>query len=138
MEIPTTIGYQSTYFPTASSGSTTISGATTSSGGSFLSSSTGQSLISSGISSLFNIGGTLLASSEQKKLLKQQAEAQAKLLQGQKELALINLENTKIQSSGLSGVGGAGASGNTLLYVGLGVGAVVILGVVIFSVTRKN
>ena len=72
---------------------------------------------------------------------RQDMKAQANMIarQGQDALSveqertkqvLLQLEGAKLQ--------GAGAGGNTALYIGLGIAGVVVLGVVIFAVTRRS
>lgn len=100
----------------------------------YFSTTAGQNTISQGIGSVLNLGTGLIATNQQKQLLNQQAQIEADKAKNQLALAQLQLENTRIMASGAS----AGASGNTMLYVGLGVGAVVILGVVIFAVTRSK
>jgi hypothetical protein len=53
------------------------------------------------------------------------------------EVAKLMLEAKKIELEQAK-LGGGAKTGSTALYIGLGVGAVVILGVVIFAVTRKK
>jgi hypothetical protein len=135
--VPSSIGYTPSYSFTSST-PTTSTPTTSSSSGGFFSSGIGQQLATSGISSFFNIGSTLLQSKQQQDLIKQQANAQAQGLD--KQLA-IEQERTRQAQLGLQNASSGalvGAGGNTMLYVGLGIGAVVILGVVIFAVTRKK
>lgn len=100
----------------------------------FFSTEAGQNTISQGVGSILNLGTGLVASNQQKQLLNQQAQIEADKAKNQLALAQLQLEATRAQVSGAS----AGASGNTMLYVGLGVGAIVILGVTIFAVTRSK
>jgi hypothetical protein len=133
--VPSSIGYTPTY-SFSSTGGTPATTTTASSGG-FFSSGIGQQIATSGISSLFNIGSNLLQSKQQQDLIRQQANAQA---QGLDRQLAIEQERTKQAQLGMQNLtsGLSGAGGNTMLYVGLGIGAVVILGVVIFAVTRKK
>jgi len=97
-----------------------------------------SNLATTSIPSLINLGTTAFSTKQQQDLIKQQANAQAQSLD--KQLA-IEQERTRQAQLGMQNAnsgGLVGASGNTMLYVGLGIGAVVILGVVIFSVTRKK
>jgi len=57
-----------------------------------------------------------------------QIEVQKLILEGKR----LDLELAK------SGVGAGTKAGSKTLYIALGIGAVVILGVVIFAVTRKK
>ena len=69
-----------------------------------------------------------------------QASADAAVKQGQLTLEAqrLALEGKKIDAETALKLAQGKTGGNTMLYVGLGIGAVVILGVVIFSVTRKK
>lgn len=90
--------------------------------------------------SLLTAGGGIYASEQQRKAA--QAQADALIAQGmtQVEVQKLILEGKRLDLE-LAKSGGAGAGakdGNKTLYIALGVGAVVILGVVIFAVTRKR
>ena len=124
------IGYKgsTSYTPTASSGTKV---------GNYLRSESGQQNVSALIGGLLNFGLTAFGSNQQRQDLKAQANIVAR--QGQDALsveeqrtqqALIRLEEAKLQ--------GAGAGGNMALYIGLGIAGVVVLGVVIFAVTRRS
>jgi hypothetical protein len=69
----------------------------------------------------------------------QQAQAKALIEQGksQIEVARIMQETERLKLEQAKAGGGAKAGSKTL-YIALGVGAVVILGAVIFAVTRKK
>jgi len=55
------------------------------------------------------------------------------------EVAKLMLEGKKLDlQTALASGGKASSGGNTMLYIGLGIGGVVILGLVIFAVTRKK
>jgi hypothetical protein len=89
--------------------------------------------------SLFGGVTGYLSSKEQTK----SAEAQARALReqglSQIEVAKIMQETERLKLEALKSGGGAGTgAGSKTLYIALGVGAVVILGVVIFAVTRKK
>jgi len=94
----------------------------------------GQSAISSGIN--FGLGtiGTFISANQQKQLLKGQANLSAK--QGQDALA-VEQERTK-QALIMLEANKPKASGNNTLYIALGVGGVLVLGIVIFAVTRSK
>jgi hypothetical protein len=88
--------------------------------------------------SLLTAGGGIYASEQQRKSA--QAQADALIAQGmsQVEVQKLILEGKRLDLElAKSGAGGKKAGSKTL-YIGLGIGAVVILGVVIFAVTRKK
>ena len=93
----------------------------------------GQSAIGSGIN--FGLGaiGTAISANQQKQLLKGQANISA--LQGENALA-VERERTKQAELALQAQQPK-QGGNTTLYIALGVGGVLILGLVIFAVTKK-
>lgn len=91
-------------------------------------------LATSAIPSLLNLGTSAVQTNQQKQLLNQQAQIEADKAKNQLAIAQLQLEASRSQAQNA----GAKSSGNTMLYVGLGVGAVVILGVVIFAVTRSK
>lgn len=136
-----TFSYDRTFMPSSSLGYTPTSYTPTASSGTkvgnYLRSEAGQQNISAAIGGLLNFGLSAFSSNQQRQDLKAQANIVAR--QGQDALsveeqrtqqALIRLEEAKLQ--------GAGAGGNTALYIGLGVAGVVVLGVVIFAVTRRS
>jgi len=98
--------------------------------GNFLTSDSGGKVIGG----VLDLGGGLILSNQQKQALNKQAQIEADKAKSQLALAQLQLENTRAQAQNV----GAKPSGNTMLYVGLGIGAVVLLGVVIFAVTRKK
>jgi hypothetical protein len=102
--------------------------------GDFFKTSAGQQAIGGGINSALGLGTSLVATNQQKQLLKQQAQIEADKAKNQLAIAQLQLEASRAQAQNA----GATSSGNSMLYVGLGVGAVVILGIVIFAVTRKK
>jgi hypothetical protein len=67
-------------------------------------------------------------------------EAQALREQGlsQVEVAKIMQETERLKLEALKSGGAGTKAGSPVLYIALGVGAVIILGVVIFAVTRKK
>ena len=84
-------------------------------------------------------GTTYLSSQEARKA--KEAEADALRAKGLNdiEIAKIMLEGKKYDLEiAKSGKTAGTKAGSTTLYIGLGIGAVVILGVVIFAVTRKK
>lgn len=87
--------------------------------------------------SLFGGVTGFLNSKENRKAQEAQARALSQQGLSQIEVAKIMQETERLKLEALRAGGGI-KSGSTFLYVGLGVGAVVILGVVIFAVTRKK
>jgi len=87
--------------------------------------------------SLFGGVTGFLNSKENRKA--QEAQAQALIEQGlsQIEVAKIMQETERLKLEALKNSGTVNAGSKTL-YIALGVGAVVILGVVIFAATRKK
>lgn len=69
-----------------------------------------------------------------------QAAADGAVKQGELTLEAqrLALEGKKIDAETALKLAQAKTGGNTMLYVGLGIGAIVILGVVVFAVTRKK
>jgi hypothetical protein len=103
---------------------------TNTSGSSFASwSALGGNLLSGGLS--------FFSSQENRKGLQAQADALRAKGVSEVEVARLMLEAKKLELEQAK-LGGGAKTGNTGLYIGLGVGAVVILGVVIFAVTRKK
>ena len=99
---------------------------------------TGSEFLTGGLG-LVGTAGTYFGSVEQRKA--QQAQAEALRQQGlsQIEVAKIMQETERLKLEALKSGGGLKTSaGSKTLYIALGVGAVVILGVVIFAVTRKK
>jgi hypothetical protein len=81
---------------------------------------------------------TYLGSQEARK----SAEAQANALKAKGysdiEVAKLMLEGKKLELQTALAGGGKKTAGNTTLYIALGVGGVLVLGLVIFAVTRKS
>lgn len=94
----------------------------------------GQTAIGSGIN--FGLGaiGSAISSNQQKQLLKGQANISAQ--QGKDALAVEQEKTRQIQLQ-LQGQQPK-QGGNTTLYIALGVGGVLVLGLVIFAVTRNK
>ena len=90
-------------------------------------------------SSILTAGGGIYASEQQRKAA--QAQADALIAQGasQVEVQRLILEGKRLDLEALKSGGAKGTqAGNKTLYIALGIGGVVILGVVIFAVTRKK
>jgi|LakMenEpi03Aug12_release.lakeMendotaPanAssembly.Ray.scaffolds.fasta_scaffold436652_2 hypothetical protein len=86
------------------------------------------------------IGGvtTYFGTQEQRKAAEAQAEALKQKGYSDVEVAKLMLEGKKIDLQTALAGGGKKATSNTTLYIALGVGGVVVLGLVIFAVTRKK
>jgi hypothetical protein len=88
---------------------------------------------------LLNTGGTIYASEQQRKIAQKQADALIAQGVSQERIQQLILEGKRLDLETAKAGGGAGTgAGSKTLYIALGVGAVVILGVVIFAVTRKK
>jgi hypothetical protein len=103
----------------------------------YFGSEAGKNTIGSGINALLGLGVTAFTSNQQKQLLKGQANISS---EANKTALEIEQEKTKQAQLTLDALDKqASKSGsNTLLYVGLGVGGFLILGVVIYAVTKKS
>ena len=106
-------------------------------GTSFWSSDVTKNTISNAIGSFLNLGTTLIGANQQKQLFQGQAN-----LSAQQNQTAIDIEREKTKQAQLmleTAKAGTGVktSGNTALYIGLAVGGVVVLGGIIFAVTRK-
>ena len=95
----------------------------------------GRNTISGAITSVLGLGATLIGSNQQYQLLKGQANISAQQNQTALEVerertlqARLGLEASKAQPP---------SKANTALYIGLAVGGVVVLGGIIFAITRK-
>jgi hypothetical protein len=86
------------------------------------------------------IGGGLgyFGKQEERKSAEAQADALRSKGYSDVEVAKLMLEGKKLELQTALAGGGKSSGGNTMLYIGLGIGGVVILGLVIFAVTRKK
>ena len=87
------------------------------------------------------IGGGLkyFGSVEERKAAQKQAEALIAQGVSQERVQQLILEGKRLDlETAKAGAGLKASAGSKTLYIALGVGAVVILGVVIFAVTRKK
>jgi uncharacterized protein YllA (UPF0747 family) len=89
------------------------------------------------IPAVVTVGGGLIMNNQAVKNAQGQANAQQDALNKQYAIALQNEKNIKAMQQAGNATPDKEKS-NTALYIGLGVGGVVILGVVIFAVTRRN
>ena len=88
---------------------------------------------------LVNTAGTVYASEQARKAAI--AQANALIAQGvsAERVQQLILEGKRLDlETAKAGAGAGSKAGSPVLYIALGVGAVVILGVVIFAVTRKK
>lgn len=100
---------------------------------------TGSSFDYSGVASTLLGGiGNFLGSRDNLKSAQAQANAMIKSGELSLEAQKLALEGKKIDAQTALALAQGKPKGNTILYIALGVGAVVVLGVVIFAVTRKK
>jgi len=103
---------------------------------SYFTTDAGRNTISAGISNILGLGTTLIGANQNRKLLEGQANISAQQNQTAIEVerertkqAQINLEASRAKTTT--------SGGNNALYIGLAVGGVVVLGGIIFAITRK-
>lgn len=125
--------FESTPLPTFTAPTSSSSSLGTSSGGGFFSgfnANTITSLVGTGLGFL----SSSQAGKDQRAIAEANAQAAIANAQSQTELirAQLALEQLKLQN-----VQAQPIKNNTLLYVGLGVGAVVLIGGLIFAITKK-
>lgn len=83
--------------------------------------------------------GTYFGSVEQRKAAEAQAEALRQQGLTQLEIAKVQQQTKLAELEALkSGAGASTGAGNKTLYIALGIGGVIVLGLVIFAVTRKK
>lgn len=92
------------------------------------------STISAGIPALTN----LFMSNTNTKNLQAQLDAQNQSNATQLQIAQLQLQTAQAAAQGGYNQASAKTSGNTTLYVALGIGGALVLGIVIFLVTRKK
>jgi hypothetical protein len=100
----------------------------------FFQSEAGQQSIGGGINALLGLGTSAFTANQQKQLLKGQANLSAQQF---KDAMALEQERTKQIELQLQQAKAQPSSGNKTLYIGLAVGGVVVLGGIIFAVTRK-
>lgn len=86
---------------------------------------------------LVGFGTGMIMNNQARQQAKGQANKEQELLNQQYQIALQNEKNLKLMQQSGQGTPEKEKS-NLPLYIGLGVGGVVILGVVIFAVTRNK
>jgi len=90
-------------------------------------------------SSILTAGGGIYASEQQRKAAQAQADALIQQGMSQIEVQKLILEGKRLDlEAAKAGAGAGSGAGNKTLYIALGIGGVVVLGLVIFAVTRKK
>jgi len=89
---------------------------------------------SQAIAGIVGLGGGLVMSNQQKQSAKKQSNDAKKIAEAQIKAQELALETAKLQAQ----QGGSVAKSNTGLYVGLGIGGAVILGLVVFLAVKKQ
>jgi hypothetical protein len=97
--------------------------------GDFLKSDSGGKLFGS----ILGLGGGLVMSNQEKQRAKKQGNDAKAIAEAQLKAQQIAYETAKLQAQ----QGGGGAKSNTGLYVGLGLGGAVILGLVVYFAVKK-
>jgi hypothetical protein len=98
----------------------------------FISSSAGNSAISG----ILGLGTGLILSNQQKQNAKGQANDAKAIADAQVKAQELAYQTAQLQLQAQQGGGGV-AKSNTGLYVGLGIGGAVILGLVVFLAVKK-
>jgi NhaP-type Na+/H+ or K+/H+ antiporter len=98
--------------------------------GDFIKSSGGSEVLGS----LLGLGGGLVMSNQQKQNAKKQSNDAKALAQAQIKAQELAYETAKLQAQ----QGSVQPKSNTSLYVGLGIGGVVVLGLVVFLAVKKQ
>jgi hypothetical protein len=91
---------------------------------------------SQAIAGLLGLGGGLVMSNQQKQNAKKQSNDAKALAQAQIKAQELAYQTAQLQLQAQKG--GGGAKSNTGLYVGLGIGGAVILGLVVFLAVKKQ
>ena len=89
------------------------------------------------IGTVLGLGAGAILSNQQKQDAKGQANNAQALADKQIQAQQLALETAKLQLEAQKSGTASGGSNNTALYIGLGVGGVVILGLVVFLAVRK-
>ena len=101
--------------------------------GNFINSTGGQNAISS----LLGLGTGLIMANQQEKLGQGQANDAKALAEAQVKAQQLAYDTAQLQLQAQQAGATSGGSNNTALYIGLGVGGVVILGLVVFLAVKK-
>ena len=91
-------------------------------------------LIGSGVGAI----GNYFSSQNVRDATRAEANANLQSSQNALEIAKINQQTALAQLQSAQGSGNAPGKSNTALYIGLGVGGVLVLGLVIFVATRNK
>jgi hypothetical protein len=86
------------------------------------------------LKSTLDVGASSIKYNQDRKLLEQQQQAQREAIEGQKELLRIQSQLAEQQ---LKAQQAGGGKTNTALYVGLGVGGLLLIGVVVALTLKK-
>jgi len=90
---------------------------------------------------LLNIGSTIYGSTQEDKrqrdLLNAQANQNAQQLQAQIDAGNLTLEAERLKLAQIQAMQGQGSKNNTMLYVGLGILGLLVVGGVIYAVAKK-
>ena len=99
----------------------------------FISSSAGNSAISG----ILGLGTGLILSNQQKQNAKGQANDAKAIADAQVKAQELAYQTAQLQLQAQQSGGSGGAKSNTGLYVGLGIGGAVILGLVVYLAVKK-
>ncbi len=89
------------------------------------------------ITGLTALGGQIYTGQQSGKLLEKEARIEREKAQAQLAIAQLNQQTVLAQLEAQKALALGGGKDNTVLYVGLGIGAVAILGTVIYLATKK-
>lgn len=126
-------GYNNVQGDGATGVPSTTTPATADSGGGFFSGFNLGSLLNVGSS----VYGSISADKRQRDLLKAQANQNSQQLQGQIQAGNIALETERLKLAQIQAGKGQGGANNTMLYVGLGLVGLLVVGGVIYAVAKK-
>lgn len=101
---------------------------------SFFGTEAGQNTLASGITTLLGLGVSAFGNKQQQDIAREQANNAKYLADQQLKIAEINQQTALAQLQGAKQPEG---KSNMPLYIGLGVGGVLVLGLVVYAVTRK-